>query len=254
MSTDAIVPPPPAPDPTPGLSEPVRIIDAFVAPSKTFTDIRRNAWWWGPVVLSILVSVFYVAMVDQKIGFRTVFENTLKLQPKNADRIDKMEPDKREEAMQLQAKITGYVSWGFGAIGIIYLVVVALILFVTFKFGFGSDLTVSRTIAVVMYASLPLTLKSLLTAALVAAGVVGEGFTFQNPIATNLASFLDPAGNKFLYGIGTNLDVFYIWALVLTAIGLSYASSLKRQSAYLGVFGWALLVAVGGAAVGAAFS
>ena len=76
--------------------------------------------------------------------------------------------------------------------------------------------------------------------------MTGDGFTFQNPIATNLGYFIDPTSSKFLNAIGTNVDVFYIWALVLTAMGLSDISNLKRQSAYMGVFGWALVVAVGG--------
>ena len=34
------------PPETQSLSEVERVIDTFVAPSKTFTDIRRNASWW----------------------------------------------------------------------------------------------------------------------------------------------------------------------------------------------------------------
>jgi hypothetical protein len=36
----------PIPEPAP-LSEFERIIDTFIAPSKTFTDLRRSAAWWG---------------------------------------------------------------------------------------------------------------------------------------------------------------------------------------------------------------
>ena len=38
------------------LSQMERVVDTFVAPTKTFADIRRNASWWLPFLLSILVS------------------------------------------------------------------------------------------------------------------------------------------------------------------------------------------------------
>ncbi|MGB7554313.1 MAG: hypothetical protein WBM04_08060 [Candidatus Korobacteraceae bacterium] len=40
-----------APVEQPPLSQAERVVDTFVAPSKTFTDIRRNATWWVPWVL-----------------------------------------------------------------------------------------------------------------------------------------------------------------------------------------------------------
>ena len=35
---------PPVPEAAP-LSEPARIVNTFIAPSKTFTDLRRSAAW-----------------------------------------------------------------------------------------------------------------------------------------------------------------------------------------------------------------
>jgi hypothetical protein len=45
-----------------------------------------------------------------------------------------------------------------------------------------------------------------------------------------------------------------IWTLVLTAIGLSTVSKLKRSTAMMGVFGWYILFALIGAAISAATS
>jgi hypothetical protein len=38
------------------LSEGARSVNTFIAPSKTFTDLRRNASWWGPWLLISIVS------------------------------------------------------------------------------------------------------------------------------------------------------------------------------------------------------
>jgi hypothetical protein len=49
----------PAPEAAP-LSEGSRIINTFIAPSKTFTDLRRSAMWWAPW---LLISIFSVALI-----------------------------------------------------------------------------------------------------------------------------------------------------------------------------------------------
>jgi hypothetical protein len=61
------VPVSPTPEVLP-LSEPQRIIDTFVAPAKTFTDIRRSAAWWGPFVVMVIISLIFVYSVDSKVG------------------------------------------------------------------------------------------------------------------------------------------------------------------------------------------
>jgi hypothetical protein len=43
-----------------------------------------------------------VYTVDQKIGFRKVVENQIRIQPKQADRLERMPADQRETAMQQQ--------------------------------------------------------------------------------------------------------------------------------------------------------
>ena len=42
----------------PPLSQAERVVDTFVAPRKTFTDIRRSASWWLPFVLMVLSSAW----------------------------------------------------------------------------------------------------------------------------------------------------------------------------------------------------
>jgi hypothetical protein len=69
-------PPQSSPEPAP-LSEGQRIAYTFFAPSKTFTDLRRNASWWGPFVLIVIVSFLFCYTVDQKVGFRKVTENII---------------------------------------------------------------------------------------------------------------------------------------------------------------------------------
>ena len=77
MATTAAVPPQ---EPAP-LSEAQRLVNTFVAPSKTFTDLRRSASWWAPFLIITIVSLLFIYVVDQKVGFRKVVENLIQLQP-----------------------------------------------------------------------------------------------------------------------------------------------------------------------------
>ena len=78
-----------------GLSQSSRIIDTFIAPSKTFTDINRNSSWWVPFVLMTIVSILFVFAIDQKIGFQRVADNQLKANPKQMDQFEKLPPDQQ---------------------------------------------------------------------------------------------------------------------------------------------------------------
>ena len=109
MAAAAAVPPQ---EPAP-LSEGQRLLDTFIAPSKTFTDLRRSASWWAPFLISAIVSLMFVYVVDQKVGLRKVAENQLQLQPKQAERIESLPADQREKAMQQQVTVTKAISFGY---------------------------------------------------------------------------------------------------------------------------------------------
>jgi hypothetical protein len=50
-------------------------------------------------------------------------------------------------------------------------------------------------------------------------------FDLQNPVASNLAAFLDPnATPKWLSSLGSSIDLFSLWSLLLLATGISVAA------------------------------
>ena len=250
MATTSAVPPQ---EPAP-LSEVQRVINTFVAPSKTFTDLRRSASWWLPFLITAIVSTIFVYVVDQKIGFRKVTENQLRTQPKQAERIEKLPADQREQAMQRQVGISRVFSYGFWVFLLIWFAIVAGVLLATLRFGFSADVKYKTLFALVMFASLPGLLKAGLAIVSILAGVSSDTFTFQNPLATNPGYFVDPTTNPVLYSFLTSFDVFAIWTMVLAAIGLTCITKLKSGSAFAVVFGWYAVVILLGTGVAAAFS
>jgi hypothetical protein len=107
---------------------------------------------------------------------------------------------------------------------------------------------------IVVFAGLPQVLKSLLAMIAVLAGASPDSFSFQNPIATNPGYLLNPADSVFLYSMASALDIFMIWTLVLTSIGFTCVSKVKRGTSFAIVFGWWLIITLVAAGLAARFS
>jgi len=235
------------------LTEVERVVDTFIAPSKTFSDIRRNANWIVPWLLMSVFGLALVFVVDKKLSMETAYENQLRLSPKQMDKIDQMPADQKAKAMQLGASITRYFAYASPVLTIIFVGVVAAVLMATFNFGFGAEVKFKQAMAISMYAFLPSIIKSLIATAVVGAGAA-EGFTFQNPVASNLGGLVDPNSSHFLYSVLSSIDAFSIWILILTGIGYSCVTKVKRGTCMAVVFGWWAIVTLVGAGIGALFS
>ncbi len=226
----------PATPEQPPLSQSERVVDTFVAPAKTFTDIRRSANWWLPWLLTAIIGTGMVYVVDKKVGMEKVSENRLALTPKQAAKLDQLPPDQRAARMDAAAKLTRYIAYGFPLFHLLLVAIIAGVLMATFNFGFGAELKYAQCYALSMYAFLPGIIKALLAMIIVLA-TGGEAFTFENPIASNLGALVDPS-SSFLYSVASSIDIFTIWILVLTAIGYSCLTRVKRGTCYGVIFGW----------------
>lgn len=235
------------------LSETERIVDTFIAPSKTFTDIKRNASWWVPWLLMSVIGLAMVVVVDKKLGMDTAYENQLRMSPKQMDKIDAMPADQKAQTMRMGTAITRYFAYGWPLVSIVFVAIMAAVLMATFNFGFGAEVKFAQAMAVSMYAFLPSIIKTLIATAVVGAGGA-EGFTLQNPVASNLGGLADPASSHFLYSVLSSIDVFTIWTLVLTGIGYSCITRVKRGTCMGVVFGWWIVVTLVGSAIGALFA
>ena len=228
--------------PPSALSQGGRLLNTFIAPSKTFSDLRRSASWWAPFLIITIVSLLFVYVVEQKVGFRKVAENVIQLQPKQAGRIESLPPAQREKVMQQQATGTKIFSYAIPSVALVLYAVIASVLFVTIKFGANAEVKFKTLFALVVYSRLPELLMSLLAVASLLAGVSSDGFNIQNPAATNPGYFLDPSSSPVLRSLLSSLDVFSIWTMVLVAIGIPCISKVKRGTAFAMVFGWWAIV------------
>ena len=240
------------PDEPKPLSEAERVIDTFVAPTKTFTDLRRSANWLVPAVLLILGTLAVVWTAQTKIGFQKIVDTQLQTQPKAVERLDKLDPDTRAKQMESIVKLNQTISYFFPVILLVWLFIVAAVLLGTFNFGLGTELTFNQCMAVCVYASLPGVVKGILTIIVILLGAT-ENFTFQNPIASNLGGLVDPTSH-FLYTFLVSVDIFTIWTLILTGLAFSCLTRVKRGTCMAVVFGWWLAFTLGSSAIGAIFA
>jgi hypothetical protein len=199
-----------------------------------------------------IASLALVTVVDKKLGMEKVVENQMALSPKQAEKLDQLPPDQRASQIQTIAKFNRAVAYAYPVVAVIIVAIIAAVLLGTFNFGFGAHLNFHQCMAITMYASLPGIIKALIAMLAISVGG-GEAFTFQNPVASNLGALVDPSSH-FLYSIATSLDIFTIWILVLTGLGYACVTKLKTGTCMAVIFGWWVIVVLGGAGIGALFA
>ena len=232
------------PQPEP-LSEGARIINTFVAPTKTFTDINRKASWFVPWLLLALMPIATGFTVGQKIGWQQAFENVMRTTPKRAEAFDKqLASAPPEQRAKIQRFTYGYIAastYGWGVVRLIGYIIVSLVLMLTFNFGLGAKVEFGKALAVVTYASLPELIRSALGIVFLWAGVVQpDQYLIGNPVGSNLGALLTPGTKLWMFGV-LFCDIFFFWVLSLTAIGFTKISKVKTGASFTVVFGWALL-------------
>ena len=99
------------------LSQGERLVDVFIAPSKTFTDILRDQSWWLPFLLGVVVGYGYLFAMQKQVGWHTVVQNTLRQDPKASERLANASPEARAQAESFTQAIIRYTFYGVRSTG-----------------------------------------------------------------------------------------------------------------------------------------
>src|SRR5579863_9275562 len=240
----------PTAEETPKLSQIERVVDAFTAPSKTFTDIKNgHTSWWLPFVLFVIAGSALWATVNAKVSWTTVAETGVKMSPKAAESMDNLKPEQRAQQMKISAMAQEGI-WALAPVWVLVMnLLAAAVLLGTINFGFGGKATFGKMLSVTWYGGLPGLIKLLIGMIGLFAGVAPDAFLPQNPAGTNLGYYMNPLeANKALYTLAVSIDPITIWSMVLLAIGVATVAGVKRSAGYIAVFGWwflMLLIGVG---------
>jgi hypothetical protein len=235
------------------LSQGERLLDTFIAPTKTFTDILRSTSWWLPFVLAAIISAASAFAIDKNVGFDRVAELAVEQSPTQSDRLAQLTPDARALQMHRQAVGTKYFTYASGVFFLFFGALFALLNWAGLNFGLGAKTTFGQNFAVAMYASLPRLFVLLLNIVFLYAGVNTENFDLNNPVGTNLGYYLTDSPHWVRTAM-TFFDIFGLWTLALSIIGSAIIARKTYQQAAYVVVGWWLFFLVLTAGLVAAFS
>lgn len=224
---------------TAGLTQWQRIGDTFIAPAKTFEDIKRgNRSWWLPFLLFAIAGYALFGVISSRIGMDKVIENQINMNPKYQERIAEASPEQQARIRQIQLYS---IEVSFLSAPLLMLAGFALLslgLLGTINFVFAGRATYAEVFAMWFYASLPQLVKTIM-GMIVICFQAPEQFNVQNFSPTNAAALLlDPSSNQALYALASSVDITTIWTLVLLSMGIATVARVKRSSGYIAVFGW----------------
>lgn len=233
----------------PPLGEVGRITGVLFDPKKAFASIAAKPSWIVPVVLSIVLGLAFVYFFTSRVGWDRYFHQIAETN----SRMQQMDAQARDNAIQMQVKMGPMFGYIFGVIGppIMALIVGGVVLLMC-KLG-GAALTFKQTFAMGAWASMPRVIAGVL-AIIVMFVKNPDDFNLQNPLAFNLGAFMEPPPNsgKFIYSVATSIDLFTIWSILLLAVGISVAARKVSFSKAVMLVGipWIVWVLVAGGFAG----
>jgi len=213
------------------LSEVGRVVDTFIAPGKTFVDIRRSASWWLPCVLLILSTVVTIGYSVKRVGVDAMRDSMLQQMPKIQEMIDNGPP---EQAAAMRKSFEGRIRSNIYTIPIGLIVagfLVGILYMATANFAFGGKATYWQMVAVFWYSLLPLIVSSILLSVLLAAGVGIDTYNAMNPLGTNPGYYMT-GSSPMLVALLTAFDLFSIWVFALQVVGISKVARIGTGAAF----------------------
>jgi Yip1 domain len=244
MSSASLSPVAPMPTEQPALSEPQRLMNVFFSPLQTFADIRRVSRWWSPFLIGCALSYLLVFAVSAKVGWSQATENTLKMRPKQYERIQSLPPDQQQVAMGRAETFTKVAAYGTPFFLLIFNLIIAGVLLATFNFGLGTELKYSQALAILCYSGLVIAFKkSILGAITLFAGMNAESFNFDNFVGSNPAYYMSFSDTPaWLYNLLSYVDLFTIWTFVLIGVGFAVAGKKKISTGIAVMMGWYAII------------
>lgn len=232
-----------APDPAvPGpINHVGRLIGVFFSPKATLQSIAAQPSWLVPVLLMTVFGIATAVVMNQKVDWRDVASKRIEESPRAAN----LTPEQKEQQLAISAKVSPYFAYGFGTLGpILAVVVVAAVLLLAYNVIGGANAKFEQALGIVSHAmvvGLIGTLFLILILYLKPPGTID----LENPVATNVGSFLPESTPKALMALAKSVDIFSIWTMFLISIGFTAVNPKKLTGKAFGIVlsVWAVYVA-----------
>lgn len=233
---------PPVPEEPPADSFLSRALGVFISPGRAFESIARRPDFLAPLIIMTVTSLILIEAMLQKVGAGRIIRQSIEMSGK----ASQMTPEQIDQAVQKMATFTAISMRVAGALGVpIFLLVIAAVGLFVVNVIFGASANFKTCFSVVCYANLVLIVSVVLGLVMILFGDI-EQFNPENFLPTTVGFFLNPREtSKPLYVIASSFDVFRVWFIIMSSLGLSAATAKKVGTlaiflTYLGV--WVLLV------------
>lgn len=197
----------------------VKAVKIVSAPSEAAVAIREKPDVLLPIVLMVLLSV--LPILGNYQGYLDTLVQTLAVNPQTSA----MTPDQLRELAQVSAYTGIAVSpllvlggWLLGS----------LILFGAVRM-FGGECRYKQILSLKGYTMIFGLLTVLVT--VVVSAATGAGFSQQT--YTSLYSVFPEIPSGFLAGIASGVELFSIWSVVVSGIGVSIIAGLSQKKAFI---------------------
>jgi Yip1 domain len=222
------------------MNEAARLVGVFFSPGKTFADIARKPRWWIPVILIAILGTVYLNVFTQRVGWESVIRPAIE----NNANTQSMTTQQREQLIQTSARLSQYLGYGGSAVGtLFYVFIAAVLLMFLFDTIMGAGIGLKRMMGIVAYGFLPLFIQTALSMVVLFLKDP-EDFNLRNPLMFNVGAYLSPEAPAALRALGSSIDLFSLWIIVLLAIGVSTAGRrISFGKALAGIaIPWAIFV------------
>jgi hypothetical protein len=225
-----------------------RTVSVFYAPVATFQGLARSSSWadWAvPILVAVIISVALGPLVFPYLDLETGIRAQLESQGRPAEQID--------QAVEMQVWFT-QKFWIPVVVGG-YAITLAFLALVYWGGTtiFGGRIRYGTTLSVMAYAWMVKTLEGVLRLAVLWGREPVRVDRLDLVLMSSPASFMPiEQADTAIFTFARALNIFTLWCLALTAIGLSETGWLSRGAAYglVGLlFGLYVAVTVGWAAI-----
>lgn len=234
-----------------------RLMGVYFSPGETFQDVGRSPGVLLPIIALVLLTAVGTLIVFSKLPVNQVMEQRLE-EMVNEGRLTKEQADQQREQMKKMEPIMKVATPFIAAISMIVITLIVAGIAKLVSMVFGIENTFMPLWSVTLYTTLAVSIVTSLIFILLVFIKPAEDFDINNPLGSNLAAILPSLGfsdlPKFVKGLLSYVDIFYIWKVILLGIGFAAVShKLKSSTAITYSAIIAVLFALAGAAWTAMF-
>jgi hypothetical protein len=202
-----------------------RLIGVFFSPHETFASIARRPSWVLPVVLMTVIGLGVGFALNQRVNWRDVASKRIEENP----RASQLSPEQKEQQLAMSEKISPAIAYAIGLLAPILLaVIVGGVMLGAYNLLGGANTNFSVSMGIVSHAYFVSIINSLLFILILYLKPPGT-VDLENPVASNLGALFPEGTAKWLVALGTAIDLFSFWIMILIAIGFAAFNPKKLK-------------------------